>query len=175
MIHIQTHLKTHLQNWFLGFLILCVFKLCYLMLVLCPLIILDVQHFCANRCVSVVFLSSQRLCVLVLQSLKMLDNEETTDNELRTKFSQRWSRTPSGDLYKPLRTGMPRKIVALICCWCWAFLNFLFIYWGHYTLSALQKNNRKFLIYWTQTCRASLCAVKSPLLVPLILSLHRGR
>ncbi|XP_006787821.1 programmed cell death 6-interacting protein isoform X2 [Neolamprologus brichardi] len=37
------------------------------------------------------------------ESLKMLDNEETTDNELRTKFSQRWSRTPSGDLYKPLR------------------------------------------------------------------------
>lgn len=36
------------------------------MLVLCPLIVLDVQHFCANRCVSVVFLSSQRLCVLVL-------------------------------------------------------------------------------------------------------------
>ncbi|XP_005728389.1 programmed cell death 6-interacting protein isoform X2 [Pundamilia nyererei] len=38
------------------------------------------------------------------ESLKMLDNEETTDNELRTKFSQRWSRTPSGDLYKPLRS-----------------------------------------------------------------------
>lgn len=38
------------------------------------------------------------------ESLKMLDDEETTDNELRTKFSQRWSRTPSGDLYKPLRT-----------------------------------------------------------------------
>lgn len=37
------------------------------------------------------------------ESLKMLDNEETTDNELRTKFNQRWSRTPSGDLYKPLR------------------------------------------------------------------------
>ncbi|XP_074543302.1 programmed cell death 6-interacting protein isoform X2 [Halichoeres trimaculatus] len=37
------------------------------------------------------------------ESLKMLDNEETTDNELRTKFSQRWNRTPSGDLYKPLR------------------------------------------------------------------------
>ncbi|XP_022054356.1 programmed cell death 6-interacting protein isoform X2 [Acanthochromis polyacanthus] len=38
------------------------------------------------------------------ESLKMLDDEETTDNELRTKFNQRWSRTPSGDLYKPLRT-----------------------------------------------------------------------
>ncbi|XP_034747956.1 programmed cell death 6-interacting protein isoform X2 [Etheostoma cragini] len=37
------------------------------------------------------------------ESLKMLDNEETTDNELRTKFNQRWNRTPSGDLYKPLR------------------------------------------------------------------------
>ncbi|KAG7244968.1 hypothetical protein INR49_023534 [Caranx melampygus] len=36
-------------------------------------------------------------------SLKMLDDEETTDNELRTKFNQRWNRTPSGDLYKPLR------------------------------------------------------------------------
>nr|XP_046272968.1 programmed cell death 6-interacting protein isoform X1 [Scatophagus argus] len=38
------------------------------------------------------------------ESLKMLDNEETTDNELRTKFNQRWNRTPSGDLYKPLRS-----------------------------------------------------------------------
>ncbi|XP_062342761.1 programmed cell death 6-interacting protein isoform X2 [Osmerus eperlanus] len=37
------------------------------------------------------------------ESLKMLDNEETTDSELRTKFNQRWNRTPSGDLYKPLR------------------------------------------------------------------------
>ncbi|XP_028254361.1 programmed cell death 6-interacting protein isoform X2 [Parambassis ranga] len=37
------------------------------------------------------------------ESLKMLDDEETTDNDLRTKFSQRWNRTPSGDLYKPLR------------------------------------------------------------------------
>ncbi|KAL2080408.1 hypothetical protein ACEWY4_024201 [Coilia grayii] len=37
------------------------------------------------------------------ESLKMLDDEETTDNELRAKFSQRWHRTPSGDLYKPLR------------------------------------------------------------------------
>lgn len=35
----------------------------------------------------------------------MLDGEETTDNELRAKFNQRWSRTPSGDLYKPLRAG----------------------------------------------------------------------
>uniref|UniRef100_A0A3Q4BVP0 Programmed cell death 6-interacting protein n=1 Tax=Mola mola TaxID=94237 RepID=A0A3Q4BVP0_MOLML len=37
------------------------------------------------------------------ESLKMLDSEETTDSELRTKFSQRWNRTPSGELYKPLR------------------------------------------------------------------------
>ncbi|XP_024114842.1 programmed cell death 6-interacting protein isoform X1 [Oryzias melastigma] len=38
------------------------------------------------------------------ESLKMLDDEESTDNELRGKFNQRWNRTPSGDLYKPLRT-----------------------------------------------------------------------
>ncbi|XP_075995461.1 programmed cell death 6-interacting protein isoform X1 [Genypterus blacodes] len=38
------------------------------------------------------------------EALKILDEEETTDNELRTKFNQRWNRTPSGDLYKPLRT-----------------------------------------------------------------------
>ena len=42
---------------------------------------------------------------LFRQSLKMLDDEETTDNELRSKFNQRWNRTPSGDLYKPLRAG----------------------------------------------------------------------
>ncbi|XP_041933070.1 programmed cell death 6-interacting protein isoform X1 [Alosa sapidissima] len=38
------------------------------------------------------------------ESLKMLNDEEATDNELRAKFNQRWNRTPSGDLYKPLRT-----------------------------------------------------------------------
>ncbi|XP_061678393.1 programmed cell death 6-interacting protein isoform X2 [Syngnathoides biaculeatus] len=38
------------------------------------------------------------------EALKMLDDEETTDNELRAKFNQRWNRTPSGDLYKPLRS-----------------------------------------------------------------------
>ncbi|XP_037831534.1 programmed cell death 6-interacting protein isoform X2 [Kryptolebias marmoratus] len=43
------------------------------------------------------------------ESLKMLDDEETTDNELRAKFNQRWNRTPSGDLYKPLRAGTRRK------------------------------------------------------------------
>ncbi|KAK2836488.1 hypothetical protein Q7C36_014357 [Tachysurus vachellii] len=37
------------------------------------------------------------------ESLKILNDEETTDNELRAKFSQRWNRTPSGDLYKSLR------------------------------------------------------------------------
>ena len=35
----------------------------------------------------------------------MLVDEEATDNELRAKFNQRWNRTPSGDLYKPLKTG----------------------------------------------------------------------
>ncbi|KAG7457825.1 hypothetical protein MATL_G00231450 [Megalops atlanticus] len=45
----------------------------------------------------------QRNREILDESLKMLDDEETTDNELRTKFSQRWNRTPSGELYKPLR------------------------------------------------------------------------
>uniref|UniRef100_A0A3B4EKA9 Programmed cell death 6-interacting protein n=1 Tax=Pygocentrus nattereri TaxID=42514 RepID=A0A3B4EKA9_PYGNA len=45
----------------------------------------------------------QRNREILDESLKMLDDEETTDNELRAKFSQRWNRTPSGDLYKPLR------------------------------------------------------------------------
>ncbi|MBN3307667.1 PDC6I protein, partial [Amia calva] len=40
---------------------------------------------------------------LFLQSLKILDEEEATDNELRNKFTQRWQRTPSSDLYKSLR------------------------------------------------------------------------
>lgn len=47
------------------------------------------------------------------QSLKMLDSEESTDNELRAKFSQRWNRTPSGDLYKPLRAGALKKKTSL--------------------------------------------------------------
>ncbi|XP_077362544.1 programmed cell death 6-interacting protein isoform X3 [Festucalex cinctus] len=38
------------------------------------------------------------------EALKMLDDEEATDSELRAKFNQRWNRTPSGDLYKPLRS-----------------------------------------------------------------------
>ncbi|XP_077599909.1 programmed cell death 6-interacting protein isoform X2 [Stigmatopora nigra] len=38
------------------------------------------------------------------EALKMLDDEERTDNDLRAKFNQRWNRTPSGDLYMPLRS-----------------------------------------------------------------------
>ncbi|XP_073520411.1 programmed cell death 6-interacting protein [Phyllobates terribilis] len=36
-------------------------------------------------------------------SLKFLDEEEATDNELKSKFKERWQRTPSIELYKPLR------------------------------------------------------------------------
>ncbi|KAE8282053.1 Programmed cell death 6-interacting protein [Larimichthys crocea] len=51
------------------------------------------------------------LCNGVLASLNLpaaledlcWTTEETTDNDLRSKFNQRWNRTPSGDLYKPLR------------------------------------------------------------------------
>ncbi|XP_048848676.1 programmed cell death 6-interacting protein isoform X2 [Brienomyrus brachyistius] len=45
----------------------------------------------------------QRNREILDESLKMLDDEESTDSDLRTKFSQRWSRTASGELYKPLR------------------------------------------------------------------------
>ncbi|XP_077404761.1 programmed cell death 6-interacting protein isoform X1 [Vanacampus margaritifer] len=38
------------------------------------------------------------------EALKMLDDEEATDSELRAKFNQRWNRTASVDLYKPLRS-----------------------------------------------------------------------
>uniref|UniRef100_G3S774 Programmed cell death 6-interacting protein n=1 Tax=Gorilla gorilla gorilla TaxID=9595 RepID=G3S774_GORGO len=36
-------------------------------------------------------------------SLRLLDEEEATDNDLRAKFKERWQRTPSNELYKPLR------------------------------------------------------------------------
>ncbi|KAI1894230.1 hypothetical protein AGOR_G00113680 [Albula goreensis] len=38
------------------------------------------------------------------KSLKMLDDEEATDRELKTQFGTRWNRKPSGDLYRPLKT-----------------------------------------------------------------------
>ncbi|KAM9319406.1 LOW QUALITY PROTEIN: programmed cell death 6-interacting protein [Gastrophryne carolinensis] len=37
------------------------------------------------------------------ESLKFLDEEEATDNDLKSKFKERWQRTPSNELYKPLR------------------------------------------------------------------------
>ncbi|KAI5621539.1 programmed cell death 6-interacting protein isoform X1, partial [Silurus asotus] len=45
----------------------------------------------------------QRNREILDESLKILNDEEATDNELRAKFNQRWNRTASGDLYKPLR------------------------------------------------------------------------
>ncbi|XP_068124141.1 programmed cell death 6-interacting protein [Hyperolius riggenbachi] len=38
------------------------------------------------------------------ESLKFLDEEEATDNDLKSKFKERWQRTPSTELYKPLRS-----------------------------------------------------------------------
>ncbi|XP_041104212.1 programmed cell death 6-interacting protein-like isoform X2 [Polyodon spathula] len=46
----------------------------------------------------------QRNREILDESVRILDEEETTDNELRNKFGQRWQRTASNDLYKPLRT-----------------------------------------------------------------------
>ncbi|XP_007435646.1 programmed cell death 6-interacting protein-like, partial [Python bivittatus] len=37
------------------------------------------------------------------KSLRILDEEEATDNDLKNKFKERWQRTPSNDLYKSLR------------------------------------------------------------------------
>nr|XP_056713432.1 programmed cell death 6-interacting protein isoform X1 [Euleptes europaea] len=45
----------------------------------------------------------QRNREILDESLRILDEEETTDNELKSKFKERWQRTPSNDLYRPLR------------------------------------------------------------------------
>ncbi|XP_060036528.1 programmed cell death 6-interacting protein isoform X1 [Erinaceus europaeus] len=45
----------------------------------------------------------QRNREILVESLRLLDEEEATDNDLRTKFKERWQRTPSNELYKPLR------------------------------------------------------------------------
>ncbi|XP_067837271.1 programmed cell death 6-interacting protein isoform X3 [Heptranchias perlo] len=46
----------------------------------------------------------QRNREILDEALKILDQEEVTDNELKAKFKERWQRTPSNELYKPLRT-----------------------------------------------------------------------
>ncbi|KAH0627212.1 hypothetical protein JD844_002700 [Phrynosoma platyrhinos] len=45
----------------------------------------------------------QRNREILDESLRILDEEEATDNELKNKFKERWQRTPSIELYKPLR------------------------------------------------------------------------
>ncbi|XP_048386174.1 programmed cell death 6-interacting protein isoform X3 [Stegostoma tigrinum] len=46
----------------------------------------------------------QRNREILDEAMKILDQEEVTDNELKAKFKERWQRTPSNELYKPLRT-----------------------------------------------------------------------
>ncbi|XP_015678220.1 programmed cell death 6-interacting protein isoform X2 [Protobothrops mucrosquamatus] len=46
----------------------------------------------------------QRNREILDESLRILDEEEATDNDLKNKFKERWQRTPSNDLYKSLRT-----------------------------------------------------------------------
>uniref|UniRef100_A0A098LZS4 Programmed cell death 6-interacting protein n=1 Tax=Hypsiglena sp. JMG-2014 TaxID=1550645 RepID=A0A098LZS4_9SAUR len=45
----------------------------------------------------------QRNREILDESLRILDEEEAKDNELKNKFKERWQRTPSNDLYKSLR------------------------------------------------------------------------
>lgn len=45
----------------------------------------------------------QRNSEILDESMRILEQEEITDNELKTKFKERWQRTPSNELYKPLR------------------------------------------------------------------------
>ncbi|XP_026535313.1 programmed cell death 6-interacting protein isoform X3 [Notechis scutatus] len=47
----------------------------------------------------------QRNREILDESLRILDEEEATDNELKNKFKERWQRTSSNDLYKSLRAG----------------------------------------------------------------------
>ncbi|XP_043544794.1 programmed cell death 6-interacting protein isoform X4 [Chiloscyllium plagiosum] len=45
----------------------------------------------------------QRNKEILDEAMRILDQEEVTDNELKAKFKERWQRTPSNELYKPLR------------------------------------------------------------------------